>query len=358
MCLNVSTAEDLRRPGVPASAAATNAIVALGHLELPILVVDLDDLTVSAVSPAALAVLGRSRPEVIGQPAASLFGPDDELGCRAALEAVRVGPMDFYRAHRRPDPADASGTFTIWVNAVELGGERVALVQLAKGDEPQHSPLVEYLGGEPLQMAIGTTDVSWVITSISNDVEGLLGISSDELLGRPLLGAVQQDDVPRLLEADLQRDGAHSVALRIWMRDSSGEWTRLCCVLTSLAGATDRWFILVSDREPDADGAARVSELERHLWRIAAEVEASGILQRVGPIADPARFPQMGALSTRQWEVLSRLLNGDRVPTIATELFVSQSTVRDHLSAIFERFGVHSQAELLALLRSSGKPSG
>jgi DNA-binding NarL/FixJ family response regulator len=141
------------------------------------------------------------------------------------------------------------------------------------------------------------------------------------------------------------------------MRDASGGWKRLCCVLTSLAGGTDRSFILL----PDADGSdltARASELERHLWRIAAEIEASGILQRIGTIPDSARFPQMGALSLRQWEVLSRLLQGDRVSTIAKELFLSPSTVRDHLSAIFERFDVHSQAELLLLLRGVEEPSG
>jgi two-component system nitrate/nitrite response regulator NarL len=59
----------------------------------------------------------------------------------------------------------------------------------------------------------------------------------------------------------------------------------------------------------------------------------------------------MQYLTVRQWEILTRLLRGERVPTIASELFVSQSTVRNHLSAIFERFGVHSQPELLALLR-------
>jgi DNA-binding CsgD family transcriptional regulator len=40
------------------------------------------------------------------------------------------------------------------------------------------------------------------------------------------------------------------------------------------------------------------------------------------------------------------------VPAVARDLYVSQSTVRNHLSAIFHLFGVHSQAELLALLRA------
>ena len=43
-------------------------------------------------------------------------------------------------------------------------------------------------------------------------------------------------------------------------------------------------------------------------------------------------------------------LRGERVPTIARDLFLSQSTVRNHLSAIYRRVGVHSQAELVARL--------
>ncbi|MGZ4792656.1 MAG: EAL domain-containing protein [Ilumatobacteraceae bacterium] len=59
-------------------------------------------------------------------------------------------------------------------------------------------------------------------------------------------------------------------------------------------------------------------------------------------------------LSTRQIEILERLLGGERVPAIARDLYVSQSTVRNHLSAIYQRVGVHSQEELLSLLRKQG----
>ena len=40
-----------------------------------------------------------------------------------------------------------------------------------------------------------------------------------------------------------------------------------------------------------------------------------------------------------------------RVPDIARATFVSQSTVRNQLGTIYRKLGVHSQTELLALLR-------
>jgi DNA-binding NarL/FixJ family response regulator len=61
----------------------------------------------------------------------------------------------------------------------------------------------------------------------------------------------------------------------------------------------------------------------------------------------------MSELSGRQLEIATRLIRGERVATIAAELFVTHSTVRNHLSAIFQKFGVHSQSEFLALWRGA-----
>jgi len=94
----------------------------------------------------------------------------------------------------------------------------------------------------------------------------------------------------------------------------------------------------------------RVAELEHRLRRIADEVRAARLLDTVNMLPAAQEIP-LGELSSRQWEILSRLLRGERVDTIARELYLSPSTVRNHLSAIFRRFGVHSQRELLDLLR-------
>jgi PAS domain S-box-containing protein len=56
-------------------------------------------------------------------------------------------------------------------------------------------------------------------------------------------------------------------------------------------------------------------------------------------------------LSRREVEVVRMLLHGDRVPVIARQLFISQSTVRNHLSSVFRKMRVSSQQELIVLLR-------
>jgi DNA-binding CsgD family transcriptional regulator len=61
--------------------------------------------------------------------------------------------------------------------------------------------------------------------------------------------------------------------------------------------------------------------------------------------------PGLDRLSRREFEVVRLLLHGDRVPVIARQLFVSQSTVRNHLSSVFRKLRVRSQQELIVLLR-------
>jgi DNA-binding NarL/FixJ family response regulator len=126
-----------------------------------------------------------------------------------------------------------------------------------------------------------------------------------------------------------------------------------------LANIANTVAMTMESRRSQADSHVwpeRVANLERRLWRIAREFEGSGVLSSVAnvtSIADPYATPGVTELSPRQWEVLTRLLQGERVPRIAEELFLSQSTVRNHLADMFKKMGVHSQEELLDLFRSN-----
>jgi DNA-binding NarL/FixJ family response regulator len=108
--------------------------------------------------------------------------------------------------------------------------------------------------------------------------------------------------------------------------------------------------------------AARVIDQMRTLVRVRTSRTdwRSLTLPTLDPDLDPhhtATVSDLSPLTSREREVLDHLLDGERVHTIADALFVSQSTVRNHLSSIFKKVGVHSQAELLRRLRSSDAPS-
>jgi DNA-binding NarL/FixJ family response regulator len=59
------------------------------------------------------------------------------------------------------------------------------------------------------------------------------------------------------------------------------------------------------------------------------------------------------SLSEREGQILGFVTEGYRVATIARELYISPSTVRNHLSAIFKKLGVANQAQLLERLKQA-----
>jgi DNA-binding NarL/FixJ family response regulator len=91
-------------------------------------------------------------------------------------------------------------------------------------------------------------------------------------------------------------------------------------------------------------------ELEDHLRRIAREVTATGFGAGLSAVPTAQEYPALWGLSGRQLEIVTGLLTGARVPMIARSLFLSESTVRNHLSAVYRKLGVHSQQELLIAL--------
>jgi DNA-binding CsgD family transcriptional regulator len=101
--------------------------------------------------------------------------------------------------------------------------------------------------------------------------------------------------------------------------------------------------LLVRDRSPgdrtspEGSGGATVEpDLERHMdeW---------------------LRTVQLSPLTGREREVLLLLVQGHRLSTVASTLFLSQHTVRNHLKRIFAKLGIHSQAELVSRFRNESR---
>jgi DNA-binding CsgD family transcriptional regulator len=70
------------------------------------------------------------------------------------------------------------------------------------------------------------------------------------------------------------------------------------------------------------------------------------------PEDDESELCNRDGLSVRQRQVLRLLLRGERASAVAATLHLSTHTVRNYEKVIFRTFGVHSQAELIALARA------
>jgi DNA-binding CsgD family transcriptional regulator len=68
----------------------------------------------------------------------------------------------------------------------------------------------------------------------------------------------------------------------------------------------------------------------------------------------PALLREAFGLTRAEAEVAARATTGEGVPALASSLGISQGTARLHLHRVFEKTGVHRQAELAAVLARLG----
>jgi two-component system response regulator FixJ len=101
-------------------------------------------------------------------------------------------------------------------------------------------------------------------------------------------------------------------------------------------------------------GAGSTDRYQSAIMRITSSLVELGVVRPEAADGTARVTPELASLSPREWEVLRGLLAHKRVPTIARELFISASTVRNHLKSIFAKVGVHSQSELLEKVTRRG----
>ncbi|HSZ37414.1 MAG TPA: LuxR C-terminal-related transcriptional regulator [Acidimicrobiales bacterium] len=324
---------------------------AVAGVALPPLITWDRDGIIRLANNAAAETLGLPLDEVVGKSLVELAGPVEDIERTIndfnsgrfvgvhSHRSIHVGGSDdrLVLATSRAIRVDGLlGGVTVFVPESEVGG---------LGRDPRRTWL------DLVPVAVGGTDADWTIESVSSEIQDLIDRTSSEVRGRILLELVDPADVDELRgSATAQHEPRSLSGIRFLL--PRGDEVEVCVLLAPLAVPyAGMRFALVGNIEsyfPQQQD--RIADLELRLQRIGAEVRAAGLLDT----AETSAFqdhPEISGLSTRQWEILSRLLEGARVSTIATELLISPSTVRNHLSTIFQRFGVHSQAELIDRFR-------
>jgi DNA-binding CsgD family transcriptional regulator len=353
-----------RAPGAAGSPDTVGALV--GSSDVPLAAIDLPSGRVLAVNPPLASALGSTVSALTGSSSLDWLSPDDRPAGQLGFQALADGALTGYQAIRRlANPKEPDQVFGIWVSAVEVNGSRLGLASLI----PSASHDNQFLAlppaskiPEPGSMVLGTVDGFWRLDRISQDVTPLLGLTPEACTGQPVLGVIHPSDVPAFLAAvEHARRGERAVRLALRLHARSHDWTTVTVVLATIAPGDPPplAFALIRDddaADPHGPGdSSRETQLEAHMLRIADELQAAGLIPRLRQLPALADEPQLGKLTSREWAVLTRLLDGQRIPAIAADLFLSQSTVRNHLSSIYAKLGVHSQVDLMRLVRRGTK---
>jgi PAS domain S-box-containing protein len=322
--------------------------------DLPLVVWGLPAGVVSIANEAAADLFGVPLDNLVGSKAGELAPPHQ--GAEMTAAGFSSGAIDAVRLERPiRGPGGRLVPARLWSRAVEMNGRRAAIsliVPVADVGRLGRDPAAAWRELAPVVVVIA--DREWRIEHVSTDIRDVLGTEPSTLLGSVMLDVVHPDDVAALLRIANSTARAAGSDRPVRLRHQDGSWVevRLLVGRASTDGPSRMEVALIGTPDQTARlPSERVAELELCLHRIAAEVRAAGVLDGVDRLPAVSEHHQLGELTSRQWEVLSRLLRGDRVATIAAALYVNPSTVRNHLAAIYRKFGVHSQIELVDVLR-------
>ncbi|HEX4727985.1 MAG TPA: PAS domain S-box protein [Jatrophihabitans sp.] len=306
---------------------------------------------ISYAGPSLHEVLGFRSRSVVGLAMAELVHPQDVAQLIAQWQAALTG-TELHRSLELRVKHGGGGWRWIELRISNLVADRaVAAMVLDLRDVTERHDLAGRLHThERLLRAVLDTAIEgiWMLDPHGRTVLGNARMA--ELL------AVEPVELAKGAAASLLDSGAYADLRQRLAKRPTGE--RFELFLTRRDGQR-RWLEVTS--VPLGDGAGHLTgtllmcidvtlrKLPTHqIGRSAAS--AGGLAQHGQPHA-PEAVPGLSRLSGREFEVVRMLLLGDRVPVIARNLYVSQSTVRNHLSSVFRKLRVRSQQELIVLLR-------
>lgn len=319
----------------------------------PVLVVQVRSQVITAASPGAHELLSAIAQPIVGR----CLGEFTEGSASGAMPLLATGQITGYETVRVLKLTGQRRR--VWIRALpDTGAAPVALAVLLNDDAAGRSvPMRDDGARSPV---IGSADRRLVIDRISAEVQGSLGYAVEDVIGTSLLAWFVPDDIADVLSA-VASTSRHreSLTLRVGVVGADLVPVARQLVLLPLTPAPSCAFALLGE---DTDGAAdgrTVADLMIRLGRITGlgrefRGESAPPATASGRLRSPV---ELGRLSSRELEVVSCLMAGDRVPLIAKQLFLSEGTVRNHLSSVFGKLGVATQQQLIELLRPAPPPN-
>jgi DNA-binding CsgD family transcriptional regulator len=316
---------------------------------LAVVIMEVPSERIVAASPSAEALLAPEGQPVVGRSLED-FAADEPSG---ALELLLAGRLNGYETRRQMRRDGERFPLQLWIRSVDQRvPPRFVLGVLWAGEGRVEALLPSTGHGRPSPPVVGTVDAELLLERISSDITLCLGHDPHALLGQSILRIVEPTDVASLLWALAQATTSRSgVTLPLGVLTAEGR-SQLCQLLL-MPLVPPPSFAFVLHRYDEATPPLDTSP--EGLWGVGRDIESAGAWRGLASLTRPD-VPGLSTLTSRELDIVGRLLGGDRVPAIAQALFLSQSTVRNHLSSAFRKLRVTSQQELIDLLRRTDGP--
>ena len=347
-----SEAREGRRPYLVGHADSSELARVLQRIDSPLVVHDETGM-IRLANQAAADIAGVSLDELVGTPVTQLVSPVDLVEDDVA--DLVAGRFEGFSATREVTPRGGHPIPVYAVAyAIEVDGQRFGVgMCVAQSELGRLGRNLVRFSNDLVPVALGLARADWTIESISREVNELIGRQPSECVGARLVDMIHPDDAADLKDQLGRAPAAPFVLPQVRFTTRSDQWIHASVLVAPFGEDSARIrFALVGQIDDFPRTVGHDQALELRLRRIGLDLRAAGMITSMTAVPALDDIPRMGELTSRQWEILNRLLRGERVSTIAKALFISPSTVRNHLSAIFEKFGVHSQVELIEHLRA------
>jgi DNA-binding CsgD family transcriptional regulator len=328
------------------------------HSPLPVNLIRLSDGQTLEVSDELVTFAGMDRESLLTKRVADYM--EESEVASASLALLASGALDGYTRKasiRRPDGELV--TFSVWVGAcTETQPPRHAVATILTTGNASDLSSAHDACPETENLMIGTIDAQWQVDRITGADDPVLAYRPQQILGNSAFIAIHPEDVGNgmLLAAhSTVRKGVTFGRIRMAARD--GGWVTRRVSLQPLIGERSDGFAFTVCREAghprDADDLSMnaTEGLSAVLQAADADRKTFGLAAWMAAFPTALSAPELSTLTAREYEIVLRLAFGDRVRTIAEDLHLSRSTVRNHLTTVFRKFDVSSQDELLARLR-------
>lgn len=348
------------RPGraLEAGELARLAAVVLSASPFPALVLEVPSERIVAAGPRASRLLDPSGAPVVDHLLED-YTSDRPAPGADLLAGGRLNGFEAFRTLRRKHGVDVK--VRMWVrNFGHQPPSRLVLVVIVVD---QSQPLgVHVAHQQESPSVVGIADANLLIERISIDAEDLFERPVGDILGRSLTDLIAEADAAACLTALREASASEcGVTLTAEVRFPDDDITRLplgCELLILPLQPSPSCAFVFLPMPKGVSGVATSDELSDILARLGRGAEIAQLARGVLSGTTERDVPGLGLLTTRELEIVGRLLDGDRPPAIATRLFLTQSTVRNHLASVFAKLRVNSQQEVLDLFRiarSSGQ---
>lgn len=323
---------------------SAEVVRAVRQSTLPTLLLRVPTEEILAASDEAGRLLGVPADELVGRNVED-FAADPPSG---ALALVESGRLSGFQARRRMRSADGeSRPLQVWARAADptipVGS---VIVVLWPGGRSAWSYLPTAADIDMAPVLVGTVNSRLEIERVSDDVR-LLGLDPDEAVGGSvfrLFDVTSAADVLHALAQATEGDRAVCVAVNVHVE---GKPAMAELMLRPLRPAPSFSFSMACGGRDDP---LAPSTDEADLRRMGRGLHALALAEALAFLHD-ADIPGVEKLTTRELDITARLITGDRVPAIASVMYLSQSTIRNHLSRVFRKLDVGSQQELIEMVR-------